>query len=157
MKNYSPEFKTPDIKIVSLEILSEILWKETNQKMTQFSVVFSRLLSSHLNSEVEIHIKNGFVTKDSETLLNRLQCEMHMLKYHDRIVQIFNPACQILIGQPVTKNVEKSISNIIPDLIYNFEKFIMYIQAYVLVYNHSLRRGQNKIQVIFSESKTRKI
>ena len=124
--------QVPKIEIPSLENVCKFAWHDLNKKILHYSQLFSRLLYKHLTTETEIHIKNGYVTKQSEVMLNSLACEKHMLDYNSRIIEIYKPWCFTLSGQPLQPAIENEILEIIPAIVRNFEEFIYSIQKFVL-------------------------
>ena len=106
--------------------------------MIKFSNLFSRILDSHLKSEIEVHIKNGAFTQDSFTIMNKFKVEMHCLKYRTHIKEIYRKICLILSGQPIEPGVENSIHDIVPEVIYCFEKYIICIQKKVVLQDFHL-------------------
>ena len=116
------------MKIYSLEVLSCVLWQDVKGKMLHYGQLFSRLFFKHLTTETEVHIKNGMVTSDSEVVLNKLECEKHILQYRGRIIDIYRPWCAILCGQPIYPGVENQVLEIISVAILSFEELVYSIQ-----------------------------
>ena len=121
------EFQPPSIKIPGLG-LTKKMSIDVGKKLRSYSIMFQNLLMKSLTEETEIQIKTGALTPMSIHTLGRLQSEIHIMNYSAHIFQMYDPWCRILSGQPNTPFSAEKITEIIPNVISEFEKYIIVIQ-----------------------------
>ena len=118
------EFQPPSINIPGLE-LTKKMSMDLGKKLRSYSKMFTMLLMKSLTEETEIQIKTGSLTQNSINILGRLQSEIHIMNYSAHIFQMYDPWCRILLGQPNTLFSAEKITEIIPNVIFEFENTLL--------------------------------
>ena len=102
-----PQFSLPWAKlhVPTLVVISKAIAKPIRKRVYEYAKNYSSTLIKHLMSETEVQIIEGTFTRDSLAMLAKLESEMEVLQYRERLSEILGPWQTTLGGQPVSPEV----------------------------------------------------
>ena len=121
----------------TLCVVSKNAAKTVRKKIYEYSRIYSSTLMQHLSNETEVKIVNGEFTEDSETIFYRLNMEMKLLQYKERLGELLQQWSRLLGGQPLSQEVHIILNGPKVTIIAEFDKYIGKLQAVSIMNRHA--------------------